>query len=152
MQHIWWTTTTVAQWTMTRVRWLLLASSTVLPACAGQTDAPRETATASHTAPPSFVGQVWIATDSSAAPGTLRIFLPDGTLVMDSCGETYRLVRWESLDGDRIAWLEDVSRIEADIARGTSDELRLRLRLAGGEVKDENYRLARVPYTCPDVR
>jgi hypothetical protein len=35
-----------------------------------------------------FVGKIWLSTDASAAPGTFRIFLPDGTLVMDLCVET----------------------------------------------------------------
>jgi hypothetical protein len=64
-----------------------------------------------------------------AAPGTLRIFLPDDTLVLDSCGETCRLVLDGIPQGGRIAWLEDVTRIEADVARAASDELLLRLRL-----------------------
>ena len=38
-----------------------------------------------------FVGKIWLSTDASAPLGTFRIFLPDGTLVMDSCVETYRL-------------------------------------------------------------
>nr|MDQ3417829.1 hypothetical protein [Acidobacteriota bacterium] len=60
-----------------------------------------------------FVGKVWMSTDPSAAPGTLRIFLPDGTLLMDSCGETYRLARWRAIDDRRIEWTEDAARIEA---------------------------------------
>jgi hypothetical protein len=41
-----------------------------------------EPATASRDAQTTFVGTVWISTDATSAPGTLRIFLPDGTLVM----------------------------------------------------------------------
>ncbi len=134
---------------MKRLRLVLLGSAMALSACGGPPFATRETA--SSTAPP-LVGTVWSATDASASPGTLRIFLADGTLVMDSCGETYRLARWESVDGNRIAWREDAARIEADITRTTADELQMRLHLAGGEVKQENYRRARVPYVCPDSR
>jgi hypothetical protein len=98
-----------------------------------------------------FVGHIWISTDPSAAPGTLRIFLPDGTLVMDSCVETYRLARWRAIDDRRIEWQEDTARILAEIAQVTSDQLQLRLHLVS-EIKEENYRLAPVPFLCPDAR
>jgi hypothetical protein len=100
--------------------------------------------------PPSFVGKLWTSTDPSAALGTVRAFLSDGTMVIDSCFETYRLARWRTLDEKRIEWSEDGARIEAEIARLTADELGLRLRLVS-EVKEENYRLARAPFVCPDL-
>ena len=65
----------------------------------------------------SFVGKTWLSTDASAARGTIRVFLSDGTLLMDSCGETYRLARWTSMNGTRIAWEEDGARIEADVTQ-----------------------------------
>ncbi|MQA31781.1 MAG: hypothetical protein GEU82_18425 [Luteitalea sp.] len=78
-------------------------------------------------APPAFVGVVWLSADPSAPPGSLRIFLPDGTLVMDSCWETYRLARWRSIDERRIEWQEDTARIEADVSQPTVQQLELRL-------------------------
>ena len=86
--------------------------------------------------PSQFVGKVWLSTDASAPPGTIRIFLPDGTLLMDSCGETYRLAKWRAVDDRRIEWTEDTARIEAQITRLTDDELQLRLQLRA-ETKDE---------------
>lgn len=80
----------------------------------------------------------------------MRIFLPDGSLVMDSCWETYRLARWKSIDSGRIEWNEDGARIEAAILQATADTLRLRLQLKG-ETKDEAYRLAQSPFVCPDM-
>src|SRR5262245_41398998 len=80
---------------------------------------------------PSFVGKVWVSTDKSAVIGTMRIFLPDGSLVMDSCWETYRLARWKSLDGGRIEWDEDGARIEAAVLQAGADRLQLRLQLKG---------------------
>lgn len=100
---------------------------------------------------PSFVGKIWISTDPSTAPGTLRIFLPDGTLLMDSCGETYRLARWQAIDERRIEWHEDTARIEAEVTQVGSDALQLRLHLVS-ELKEENFRLASVPFVCPDQR
>ena len=99
---------------------------------------------------PDFVGRVWVSTDASAAPGTFRIFLPDGTLVMDSCWETYRLALWRPIDHRRIEWTEDTVRMEAQITQLTTERLQLRLQLRG-EVKVETYRLAKVPTVCPDM-
>ena len=103
-----------------------------------------------QTKPAPFVGKTWISTDSSAAPGTFRIFLADGTLVMDSCGETYRLASWRRLGAQRIEWHEDSARIEAEVSQPSPNRLRLRLQLRGGN-KDEQYRLAPVPYVCPET-
>jgi hypothetical protein len=121
----------------------------MLVACSAPS-APPPTGTSSGSTR-SFVGRTWLSTDPGAAPGTLRIFLADGTLVMDSCFETYRLARWEALDGSRIAWQEDTARIEAEVDDGTAGELRLRLQLTQ-EVRQEHYRAATVPFVCPDAR
>ena len=98
-----------------------------------------------------FVGHVWRDTNPVAAAGTLRVFLPDGTLVMTSCVETYRLGRWTPVDDRRIRWQEDTAAIEAEVVRATASELHLRLHLAG-EIKDERYIAATVPFVCPDLR
>ena len=100
--------------------------------------------------PPELVGKVWVSTNASAAPGTFRIFLPDGTLVMGSCGETYRLAPWRAFDQSRIEWTEDTARIEAQITQLTGERLQLRLQLSG-EVKEEAYRPAKIPTVCPDM-
>ena len=97
------------------------------------------------------VGKIWVSTDSSSPLGTFRIFLPDGTLVMDSCVETYRLAKWRAIDSRRVEWQEDTATIEAEIAQSSPDELLLRVRL-GGQVTEQRYRLATVPYVCPDMR
>ena len=122
----------------------------VLAAAGCTPSADQEARTASPEAQPPFVGKAWISTDPSAAPGTLRIFLPDGSLVIDSCGETYRLARWRAIDQRRIEWQEDTARIEAEITQVSSDQLQLRLHLVR-ELKEENYRLAPVPFLCPDA-
>jgi hypothetical protein len=97
-----------------------------------------------------FVGKTWLATNPAAPLGTFRIFLPDGTLVMDSCVETYRLAKWQRVDERRIAWQEDTAKIEAELSQPAPDQLQLRLRL-GGDVKEERFRLADVPFVCPDM-
>lgn len=100
---------------------------------------------------PSFVGKTWLAADASAAPGSIRTFLPDGTLIMTSCVESYRLARWMLVDAKRVSWQEDGARVEAEITRATVNQLQLRLRV-GRELREETYRLARVPYVCPETR
>jgi len=128
---------------MKRLRYLSVVAFILLTSCGpAQVELLQE---------PSFVGETWLSTDASAPLGTIRVFLPDGTLLMDSCGETYRLARWTSMNGTRIAWDEDGARIEADVTQEAADVLELRLHLRS-EVKVERYRLAQVPYVCPDNR
>ena len=129
----------------------LLAVCLLSTACGGSTgNSPHETTPpVARAVQPEFVGKVWVSPDASAPRGTLRIFLPDGTLVMDSCWKTYRLARWETLADRRIAWTEDTARIEAEVVAG-ADQLDLHLQLVDG-VKNESYRLAQVPFVCPDM-
>jgi hypothetical protein len=94
--------------------------------------------------------RVWLRTDSSAAPGTLRIFLSGGTLLMDSCWETYRLSEWRQASDSVVTWREDTSEIEARVVAVSADRLTLRLSLSSGP-SDEHYRQATVPWVCPDV-
>ena len=125
-----------------RTRSSVLVVCALLSACSGTSvDRPE----------PSFVGKTWISSDSSAPLGTLRIFQADGTLVMDSCFETYRLAKWRALDDRRMEWQEDTARIEAEVTQATANQLQMRLHLVS-EVKEENYHLAQVPFVCPDNR
>lgn len=105
----------------------LLMSSALVSAC-GSPPGPQT----SNAAGPSFIGTVWMSTDEAAAAGTLRAFLPDGTLLMDSCVETYRLARWQSLDANHLAWEEDGTAVEAEVIESTPEILELRLRLVTG--------------------
>jgi hypothetical protein len=99
---------------------------------------------------PSFTGEVWIRADSPDLPGVMRIFLPDGTLVMDSCWETYRLAQWRQATGRSLVILEEGQEIPVEVLDASEGELRLRLTLVDGK-KDEAYRRASVPYVCPDM-
>jgi uncharacterized lipoprotein YbaY len=118
---------------------------------ASQPASPPATQPAAETRPSSdLVGVVWTSADPSAALGSFRIFLPDGTLVVDSCFETYRLSPWRQIGERRIEWAEDTARIEADIVELTPERLRLKLQLKS-EVKEEAYRRTRAPFVCPDM-
>jgi hypothetical protein len=98
-----------------------------------------------------FVGRAWVSDDPAAPPGRLRLFLADGTLVMDSCVETYRLARWERAGDGRLAWSEDTARVEAELVEVSGELLHLRLLLHGGATSEERYRPAPVPFVCPDL-
>ena len=83
-------------------------------------------------------------------PGVMRIFLGDGTLVMDSCWETHRLAPWTQVSDTAIRWNEDGMDIDAEIVSLTDSELVLKLAL-GADTVEERYRPASVPYLCPDM-
>jgi hypothetical protein len=100
---------------------------------------------------PAFTGKVWVQAGSPDLPGQMRIFLADGTLVMDSCWETYRLAQWRAESDRSLVIVEEGQEIPAEVVSASVDELHLRLKLVSGEEKDEVYRPATVPYVCPDM-
>lgn len=83
-------------------------------------------------------------------PGSMQIFLADGTLVSDSCWETYRLSNWQQVSDTEISWDEDGMTINAEIASLTPEELVLNLKLIGGD-QEQIFVPASVPYLCPDM-
>ncbi len=98
-------------------------------------------------ADPRFIGKIWVSTTSGHSRGSLLIFLPDRSLLMDSCFETYRISKWGA-DGDRIRWIEDTIPIQATLSM--PDENNLVLQLAGQD-RVQTYVTASVPYVCPDM-
>ena len=95
--------------------------------------------------------RVWARSDSTGLPGVMHVFLPNGTLLIDSCWETYRLCKWQ-MDGDSsVTWQEDASTIRAAIVRVDDDSLTLRLALVDGP-REERYAVAPLPYLCPDMK
>ena len=95
---------------------------------------------------PAFIGRVWRSTERSSPLGSIIVFLPDRTLLMDSCFETYRISQW-GVAGDRIRWLEDTVPIEAEVVTPSKDELMLRI----GQGREHRYIAITDPYTCPDM-
>jgi hypothetical protein len=122
-----------------------------LCACNGSTPKPAvaaaPTASDAPEADPPFVGKVWIATTAGSARGAMLVFLPDRTLLIDSCFETYRLSKWGG-NSERIRWLEDSIPIEAEVSMPRKDELVLHV---AGQDRDQTFMAAGVPYTCPDM-
>ena len=96
---------------------------------------------------PAFIGRVWKATTRGGPLGSIIVFLPDRTLLMDSCFETYRVSKW-GVAGDRIRWLEDTIPIEAEVITPSKDELTLRI---AGLDREQTYIAMTDPYTCPDM-
>jgi hypothetical protein len=94
-----------------------------------------------------FIGRVWISTSPGSARGSILVFLPDRTLLMDSCFETFRLSQW-GVAGNHIRWLEDSIPIEAEVSLPNKNELRLRI---AGQDREQAYVAASVPYVCPDM-
>jgi hypothetical protein len=98
-----------------------------------------------------LVNKVWRVTSPNRAPGTFFAFLANGTLIMTSCVETYRLATWRAEAPTRLEITEDPTvTYGADVL--TLDETRLNLRL---NLKSEqvNLELAtpQVPFVCPDL-
>lgn len=120
-----------------------------LPAAAQDVEPPSEEDEVGTTNP--LLNRVWVKQgDASALPGVMHIFLADGTMVSDSCWETYRLSNWQQVSETEISWEEDGMTITADIAALTADELVLSLKLAGG-AEEQRFSPAMVPYMCPDI-
>jgi len=93
--------------------------------------------------------RVWLRADT-AAPGAIQVFLGNGTLISDSCFETYRLSQWRREQDGAIAWSEDGAEIRATVVRVDDDELALRLELPSG-AQEQRFRAATIPYVCPDM-
>jgi hypothetical protein len=98
-------------------------------------------------ADPRFMGKIWVSTTPGHARGSILIFLPDRSLLMDSCFETYRISQWGAA-GDRIRWIEDAIPIEATLSMIGDNEMRLQL---AGQDRVQSYVTATVPYVCPDM-
>lgn len=97
-----------------------------------------------------LIDRVWARSDSIGAAGTIRVFLGDGTLVMDSCVEPYRLATWQWESDSVVVWQEDTAEIRAVIVEVGAEDLVLSLELEGG-AEIEHYRTAAVPFVCPDM-
>lgn len=132
---------------------LLASSACSKPEPAAQATPPAPAAQAAEIselgqpADPRFMGKIWVSTTQGHARGSLLIFLPDRSLLMDSCHETYRISKWGA-EGDQIRWIEDTIPIQATLSM--LDENNLSLQLAGQD-KVQTYVTATVPYVCPDM-
>jgi hypothetical protein len=95
--------------------------------------------------------RIWIDAGADAAPGSLRAFLSDGTLVMTSCVEVYRLAPWRWIEGSTLVWEEDGRSIRGEIVLVGRDEMVLAIDL-GAETMTRRFVAAEPPVVCPDLR
>ncbi len=95
--------------------------------------------------------RVWLDTGDDAPPGSLRAFLTDGTFVMTSCVEVYRLAPWRWIGGSRLAWEEDGRSIHGEVVLAGRDEMVLAIEL-GAETVTRKFSAARAPVVCPALR
>jgi hypothetical protein len=98
-----------------------------------------------------LVDRVWASTDADAPEGAIIAFLSDGTLLMTSCGETYRLAPWRRVDDVTLVWEEDGVQIRAEIAALGGDALALVIDPEGAAL-GRSYERLRAPVVCPDAR
>ena len=96
--------------------------------------------------------RVWIEETEGAPKGSLRAFLSDGTMVMTSCVETYRLAPWRWVEGGTMAWEEDGRVLRAEVAVVERDQLGMLIDLGDGEQLSQRFRAAKAPVVCPDLR
>jgi hypothetical protein len=92
--------------------------------------------------------RVWIEETPGAPEGALVVFLSDGTLLQDSCGELWRLSPWRRIDATTLVWEEDGATLRAEIAVAGEDRLAL---LIDGAIS-RRFRAAEAPMVCPERR
>ncbi len=99
-----------------------------------------------------LVGRAWIETKSqSGLPGVMMVFMADGSLLMDSCWETYALRKWSRTSHDTVTWDEDGAKITAKVKSVSPSQLTLGVK-AGKDTVEHRYSVAKVPYICPDMK
>ena len=100
----------------------------------------------------SLTEKFWVQSEEDAGlPGSMVLFLSEGTMLQDSCWETYRLSNWKMTGEDSLSWQEDTMTIEADIVELNEAELILALHLVGDETVEKRYTASPVPFLCPDM-
>jgi len=108
-----------------------------------------ETKTDCGDAAPGLVNRLWQKIDEvgDGQRSKVRIFLADGTLVVDDSWETHRLSAWKLQGTDRLTWNEDGKDVSARIATLTEDRLTLVFDRRGRQVA-ENYAAAPIGEAC----
>ena len=99
-----------------------------------------------------LINKVWrITSPPDRAPGSFYIFLSDGTLVMTSCVETYRLATWRADGVSRLMIAEDPGvQYPAEIRDVRDREAHLRLILKSEQV-ELTLTQADAPFVCADM-
>ncbi len=105
----------------------------------------------------SLFSHIWRVTKapSPPAPGSIYIFLPNGTLLETSCVETYRIATWtvDKAAPRALRVVEDRQlAFTANIAELTNSTLRLQKQLVRSkETQDVTYAAVEGEFVCPDM-
>lgn len=100
----------------------------------------------------SLTEKIWVQPETeSGLPGAMKLFLSEGTMLQTSCWEGYRLSSWQMVSDTTLSWEEDTQTITAEIVELNEAELILALQLVGGEVVEQHFEAAPVPFVCPDM-
>jgi hypothetical protein len=106
----------------------------------------------------SLFSHIWRVTKapSQPAPGSIFIFLANGTLLETSCTETYRIATWtiDKASPRELRVVEDQQlAFTANIAELTNSTLTLQKRLVRSkQTQDEAFTAVEGEYVCPDLR
>ncbi|HVW91852.1 MAG TPA: hypothetical protein VHB74_04525 [Devosia sp.] len=109
-----------------------------------------ETKTDCGTTAPGLVNRLWQKTDDAGVPSEVRIFLADGTLVVDDSWETHHLSAWKLTGVDELSWNEDGKAVSARIAQLSDDQLTLVFDRRGKPV-EVHYTAAPLGPVCADL-
>lgn len=127
---------------------LLLSACNQRPSSSPVSQAPAPADATGDEAMPAFVGRIWVSVTPGHARGSILVFLPNKSMLRDSCFETFRVSEWGIISDTRIRWREETVPIEAEYSQPTADELILK---PVGLNRQENYVSISVPYVCPDM-
>ena len=112
---------------------IVLLLIALLSACSGEAVSPPPT-TVQTKPPATFVNKVWQVRESSAVqPGTLYVFLSEGTLLITSTNSTPAVGSWKR-DGNGLTMVEESIAYKVTILNLTDEEFRIRSRNPGGAV------------------
>jgi len=123
---------------------LAVGAIVLVSACADRTGSAERRQTEA-VASPSFVNKVWRVSESSAvAPGTLYVFLSEGTLLITSDHSKPALGTWTQ-DGGGLTMVEESIAYTVDILNLSAGEFRIRSHNPGGAVEIRMVPAAAVP-------
>ncbi|HEU4603609.1 MAG TPA: hypothetical protein VFS24_16665 [Steroidobacteraceae bacterium] len=95
---------------------------------------------------PGFVNTAWVAT-SAGKRGSILVFLPDKTVVIDSCGGGFLVSQWGIISDNRIRVAEGAVPTEYEYSQSGAEVLELK---PVGSNEPDTYVRAVVPYKCPE--
>lgn len=99
-----------------------------------------------------LLSHIWeLTSPAGRPPRSIYVFLPDGSLLITSCVETYRIASWKLDAGKQIEISEDAqTRYMAAITELTDSTLKLKLNLISEEI-ELGFRKAEPQTVCPDL-